>query len=207
MEKNNQKVIVRSVFWRYGGGLLVMLATLPGLGQAVRASRGHMLMHEARFGDSRHDPDAALLLYHQAHRQYPYSYHMAINAATLAWEEYVRAKTGGDSEQAANYLDTTRYWTRIGLYRNPYPIQLRWLNQRLLEIDDSIEDAIHYWEKHTAWHFWYAYNHAVLADLYTRSQRFKDAERALRMLRGSPYYAEASEALDSARTAAAEAAK
>ncbi len=189
-----------SIFWRYGGGLLLALIAAVGLGQATRAAWAYAVMYEANFGESRRDPDTALSLSYQAHRKYPFSYHLAINAGKVAWDQYILAADRGDSEQAEYYLGKVRYWARIGLHRNPYPLQLRWFNKRLLEIDESIEAAIDYWERHTDWQFWYAYNHAVLADLYTHAGRFDDAERALRMLRRSPeLHREASAALKAAR--------
>ncbi len=194
-----QRKTVRTIGWRYGGGILLLLVSLAGVWQAGRASRAYALMYEALFGETRRDADKVLLLHHRAHLLYPHSYHLAIHAGSLAWYHYIRAHDADDSEQAAHYLDQVRRWTRIGLYRNPYPLQLRWLNQRLLEIDDSIEAAIDYWEQHTEWHYWYAYNHAVLADLYIRAGRLDDAERTLPMLRGSPYYDETVEALQDAR--------
>ncbi len=202
ISKASPRSNVRSISWRFGGGVFLLLVAVLGLWQAGRASLAYRLIHEASFGESRHDPEKALLLHHRGYRHYPHYYHQAIRAATLAWYEYQRAKEEGDTEQAEQFLNTVRVWTRIGLYRNPYPLQLRWLNQRLLEIDDSIEAAIEYWERHTDWHFWYAYNHVVLADLYIRAGRFDDAEQTLRMLRGSPHYSQTASALRRAREAA-----
>lgn len=188
-----------SHFWRFGGGLLLVLVAITGLGQSYRAWRAYRLIHEAHLGPSSKDSEQLLQVAHRAHGHYPYSYHNAARAGTRAWEQYVEAREAGDAQEAAYYLNHVRHWTRIGLHYNPYPLQLRWLHMRLLAIDQSIEAAIDYWERHTDWHFWYAYNHDVLADLYTQAGRFDDAERALRMLRRSQYHAEAAAALKAAR--------
>lgn len=187
------------VFWRYGAGLVVALAAGIGLLQSVRASWAYAVMYEARFGDSRKEPDTVLELSRLAHRKYPFSYQFAGYAGRVAWDQYVDADEAGDAERAARYLEQVRRWTRIGLHRNPYLLRLRWLHTQLLEIDDSIDAAIEYWEKHTDWQFWYAYNHAVLAELYIAAGRFDDAARSLKMLRGSPYYAETVADLKAAR--------
>ncbi len=201
--RNLENRVVQGVFWRIGGGLLLALVAVVGLSQAVRASWAYVLMHEANFGPSRHDSEKALRISYQAQRKYPYSYHLAIYAGSLAWNQYLRTDDDGDAALAEVHLDKVRYWTRVGLHQNPYPIQLRWFKKRLLEMDDSVDAAIAYWEAHTDWHFWDAYNHAVLADLYTHAGRFEDAERALRMLTRSPHYAEAAAALKAARASAA----
>lgn len=177
----------------------MLLISVAGVWHATRAARAHALMYHAVFGETRREPDQALLHLHRAYLLYPHSYHLATHAASLAWYQFVRAADAGEEADAERYLDQVRHWTRIGLYRNPYPLQLRWLNQRLLEMDESIEAAIDYWERHTEWHFWYAYNHAVLADLYIRAERWEDAEKTLPMLRRSPYYKETVEFLNEAR--------
>lgn len=118
---------------------------------------------------------------YKAYTLYPWNYYFSIYTAELAYYQ-ADAVSGPDR---AERLRQARIWCDRGLVQNPFKSQLRRLKTRFIW-EESPSEAIAYWKAYTDWQYWEPYNHATLAEMYSRYGEADKAEAELRIVRGDP---------------------
>jgi len=132
----------------------------------------------------------------QSLRLYPANYRLCEYAAQAAYEHAFKAGVSNAVELKA----TARFWCERGLALNDHSLYLRWLKSQLLWAEDPAA-AIANWAEYTDWHFWDAYNHAQLCEMYARVGRFPEAEAEFRWVTGSAYEGDTRKTLASEKKA------
>ena len=172
-------------------GVALLVVSVAGLAQSARAGLAQTLYRTTKFGLVRHAaPEPTLRRAQQAHRLYPYNYYFCIWTAEKAYYE----RAGFDGREQPARVEAARLWCDRGLALNPFNSQVQRLKTRLLA-RTSPRDALDFWKAYVDWYFWEPYHHAVLVDLYTRVGALADARDALRWVKDSPHYADASAAV------------
>jgi hypothetical protein len=172
-----------------GGGLFLAALSFSWLLYGFGAARAQIAYFRARYGGENLPAEAIVERCGAAQRAYPRNYHFCRWAALRAWESAAEGGPRAEKRRAA-----AERWCGAGLALNPYDRLLRLVKTRLLE-GASVAEALRFWEKHVAWQFWEPRNHAVLVDLYARAGDYDRAMRSLRLIRGTPSYPSALQAL------------
>ncbi len=180
-------------------GFILAALALGGVYFGVRATIGQWLYQAAKYGRGVDRPEAVMALSQRSLQWYPANGRLCEFAAEWA---YSRSFEPG-ATNAPELRLAARFWCDRGLALNFYSPYLRWLRSQLLWDEDRAA-AIANWADYTEWHFWDAYNHAQLCEMYARDGRIEAAERELIWVRGSPYEAGARKAVDAAKAARVE---
>lgn len=165
------------------GAALVLLGVI-GLGYSICAGFAHIGVYRLRhgaLGAEGCDMRRALAVAERCHRLYPRNFYLAVWAGpAIAY----RDGTGLSPEERHRLADL---WVSRGLALNPYRRVLRLLRARLM-CETSPKAAAEYWEQYVDWHYWDAFNHAMLVEFFAKSGQIVKAMQSLSMTRGSPYY-------------------
>lgn len=175
-------------------GVLLMCGAVWGLVHSVRASVAQAMYYQAKYGAAREYPKAVFRRAELSHRLYPYNYYLCIWTSELAYYSSFELEDEAEREEM---LRVAQHWCNTGLALNPYKSQLRLLKARLLA-RESPAGALAYWEEYVDWHFWDAFNHAMIVEFAAAAGDFERALDAMRWVKGSPHEAHARARLDEA---------
>lgn len=163
-------------------GLALLVLAVAGTRYGLRAGCAQAEYYRAKYGILRDQPARALELAERAHARYPLNFYLCSWAGEVAYY----GDWGADAPAAPVRRELARRWCERGLALNGWYRPLRLLEARLAA-DVSLPEAIRLWESYVDWQFWDPYNHAVLAEFYSRGGRYEQALEALTWVRGSPY--------------------
>lgn len=175
------------------GGLLLLVSVAAAV-HGARAGLAAWMSYRTQRNQASGDVERVLAACAKAYALYPWNYYFSIFAAETAYYRAGEVRGAWREER----LRLSRLWCDRGLAQNPYRSQLRRLKTRFLW-EESPGQAIEYWKAHTEWQFWYAYNHATLAELYARAGDFGRAQEELKWVEGDPSYAETRALVDRER--------
>lgn len=161
----------------------MLIVSMAGLYHGIQVFRAQRLYYEAKYGQSNTDTRKITSLCEQAHRLYPYNYFFYIWAADHAFQKASHLK---DLERK-EMISSVEFLCNAGLLCNPYNGQLKLIKTHLLE-ERSLADAIAYWRAYVDWEFWRPYNHAVMSELYSKTEDIEKAQDELMWLKGTEYY-------------------
>lgn len=173
-------------------GIALMGISLCGGYYSVRATRGQWLYYIAKHGNPPRPVEEALTLGQQSLLLDPLNYRLCEYAAEAA---YNRSFEPGVTN-AVELKAVARFWCDRGLALNSYSPYLRWLKSQFLWAEDR-DAAIANWANYTEWHFWDAYNHAQLCEMYAREGRLPEAEAEFVWVKGSVYAADVRKTIES----------
>ena len=182
------KSIIRIV-----AGVFLLVISAAGVYHGARAALAQSTYFIAKYGSARNNTRGILRRCETASRLYPYNYNFCVWAAETAFNDSVareKSNTSGTADDAA-------YWCDRGLKLNFYNGQLRRLKTCILR-ENSLGEALNFWEDYVDWHFWDPYNHAVLVELYADSGDFARAAESLKLIKGTKEFKAASERLNQA---------
>jgi hypothetical protein len=173
--------------------MLMLAVSVPCIFRGIRASVASGLYYQAKYGSARDNLRGILSRCEMAYNFYPYNYYFCIWSA----EQSYYTAMGLKGRERESLLNSAGWWCDIGLRLNRHKSQLRLLKTRLMT-ERSLPDAVKFWENYVDWHFWEPYNHAVLVELYCMSGDMEKAMDAIRFVKDSKYYDEASMRLSEA---------
>ena len=163
-------------------GVVLLVVGLCGVVRGTRAGLGQFLYYHCKFGWFKQDPDVVFECCEWAHKLYPIDYYFCMWTAEKAY--YSSLEPGVHPVWRDRRWRLAGEWCERGLRLNPYKSPLRLLKTRLLA-ENSLGDAIGYWQRFVEWQFWNPYNHAVLAELYARQGDRGRAEQELGWVKDS----------------------
>ena len=166
-------------------GMAMLAISVWGGKYSLRGAMGEWLYYQAKHGAASHRVEDALALGTKSLHFHPANYRLCEYAAETAYNRAFEPNVTNAVELKAS----ARFWCERGLALNNYSPYLRWLKSQFLWTEDP-EAAIANWEKYTEWHFWDAYNHAQLCEMYARVGRFPAAEGEFKWVKGSSYEAD-----------------
>ena len=181
--------------WRRITGAIFFAATLAGAVYAARAAVGQAAYHDLLSATD--DLPRFRQLAKTGWAYYPFNYRLCLATARKLYDS---ARALPEGERAA-LMDEARFWCEQGLGLDPYVRDLRWLKSQFLWTE-SPPRAIEYWERCVDWDFWFPFNHAVLADMYTAAGDLDNAAKEVEWTRNSEYYAAVNDHLAQARARA-----
>jgi len=166
-------------------GLAMLSISLWGGKYSLRGAMGEWLYYKAKHGTTSRRVEDALALETKSLRLHPANYRLCEYAAEAAYNRAYEPGVTNTVELKAS----ARFWCERGLALNNYSPYLRWLKSQFLWTEDP-DAAIANWANYTEWHFWDAYNHAQLCEMYARVGRFPAAEAEFKWVKGSSYEAD-----------------
>jgi tetratricopeptide (TPR) repeat protein len=181
------------VIGQFAAGAALVAVSAYGVCYGVQAGIAHSMYHDAKYGDARGDYGQVLNRCEEAHALYPYNYYFSIWTAEKAF--YTSFDV--DKNEAEKRIAAAERWCDIGLAQNFHNSQLQLLKTRLIE-RKSLPEAIKFWEAYVEFQFWEPYNHAVLAEMYTKAGDFEKAFDSLEWTKGSKYHDETAKTIKDA---------
>jgi hypothetical protein len=173
-------------------GVVLVLLGFAGMVEAIRAGWAQAIYQDTRYGAGLPmGPEETGRWCARAYRLYPHNVYFSIWTARKAFYE------DADKPLTPERLALARVWCERGLRQNFHKTSLRLLMTHLLMRDDPAA-ALAWWKRYVDWHFWAPYNHAVLAELYAMNGDDCHALAALKWTVGSPYEAQARQAIEQA---------
>jgi hypothetical protein len=171
-------------------GILLLVASLMGGAYGVRVTFAQMLYHRAKFGAPPRSVASSAELCRRAAALYPWNYRFPTGVAQQAWD-----RRRDDMDYVIpDRIDLAREFCAAAIALNPFKGDMRLLEARLIAFD-SPSRAVACWEKYVDWHYWSAFNQAMLVKFRAAAGDFAGALRALDLLRGRPWHAHAERAL------------
>jgi len=175
-------------------GLLLAGAGLAGAVYSLHVASAQSAYRRLKYGNPVvAEPALRSALAAQADRRYRHNYYLSL----LLAEEHWSGRGAGGGPRDPEDTRAAAYWCRRGIEQNPYRRELRWMEALLAGLT-SPSRARSLWNDYVDFAFWDAWNLASLAVLTAEAGLIEDAMELLPLLRDSPQYARARNAIEAA---------
>lgn len=167
-----------------------MVLGLWGAWYSWRAAQAQTVYARMKFGDLQDEGfEVKHPLAESAHAIYPHNYYLTEYLASLAFKKYQQ------DPRDSRYLDLAHRWLDDSLEQNRYLRESRWLEAKILGVDDP-RLAARVWSDYVERVFWNSWNLAGLVYWQALAGERKKAEATLELLKGRPHYQWAADTLN-----------